>query len=93
MSKSMYQSKSKREKATELQKLCSKFQRKFNYYRKLNLKYRHLNFKRKEQNRRDHNFMEIFQKNYPELHDKCRKEYDAKYGKDIKQITKEPKDL
>lgn len=88
MSKSMYKSKSKRENATELQKLCSKFQRKVNHHKKLTIKYKDLNFKRKEQNRRDHKFMEIFQKKYPELHDICRKEYEETFGKD-----KQPKDL
>lgn len=86
----MYKSKSKREKATDLQKLCSKFHRKFNYYKKLILKFKGLNIKRKEQNRRDHHFRELFQKKYPELYEICLKEYEKTYGQDQK-IYKEKK--
>lgn len=84
MTKSMYKSKSKREKATELQKLCSKFQLKVNHYKRISRKYKELNLKRKEQNRRDHKFIEILMEKSPTMYDICLREYEKRYGKDRK---------
>lgn len=93
MVKSMWQSKSKKEKATNLQKASSRYQRRINEMKKMLNNLERKNVLRLEQNRRDHNFISIIKENHPEVYTETIEIMKKRYPqlKKLKEIKKEVK--
>ena len=81
----MYKSKNRKKNATPLQKTCSTFGRKVLELKKINRQLQIAVTARKEQQRRDHNFIELFKEKYSGIFEVCLLEYEKKYGRDTKK--------
>ncbi len=90
----MYKSETRREKANPLEKTQSKLQRKLNYVRKFNKDLSIKNMLRLEQNRRDHNFLDIIREYFPEAYTKAVKISKERYPnpKKLDELKKEMKE-